>query len=45
MASSGLDVTDWKVAPCPYCERITKIVLGTCERCGRELADAGDGDD
>jgi rRNA maturation endonuclease Nob1 len=44
MASSGLDVTDWKLRTCPGCERITRIIRGTCERCGRDLWDSG-GDD
>jgi hypothetical protein len=41
VASSGLDVTDWRVLPCENCEQITKIVRGTCERCGRDLSGSG----
>jgi hypothetical protein len=44
MASSGLDVTDWRVLPCEHCEQITKIVRGTCERCGRDLWEDGGND-
>jgi hypothetical protein len=44
MASSGLDVTDWRVLPCEHCDRITKIVRGTCERCGRDLWEDGSGE-
>ena len=40
MSTEGLDVTDWKLATCPDCERITRFVLGTCDHCGFE---AGDG--
>jgi rRNA maturation endonuclease Nob1 len=43
--SQPLDVTDWKVRTCPGCERITKIVHGTCERCGRVLWEDGGGND
>jgi hypothetical protein len=42
--SSSLDVTDWRVLPCPRCEQITKIIRGTCERCGRDLWEDGGND-
>jgi rRNA maturation endonuclease Nob1 len=45
MASSGLDVTDWKIATCPSCERITRFVLGTCDRCGHRVVSEAGGDD
>lgn len=37
--SSDLSVGDWRILPCPRCDRITRYVRGKCDRCGLEVRD------